>query len=637
MGTDNCKIVADNGIQNLMKSQILQVEFKKEAYYEGQLVEGTIILEPRQNLVFNDIMIRFRQSEYFIYVQDEKTTISDVAGQTFFEKRLNAGEYLNMNSQMLSLNPGNYKFPFQFTLPKNIPPSFEFPFHNRRASIRYMFTAEVLSPYNKETCDNYLFIKSRPINIPSDVRHENFVNVRNMGIVSRGRSGIALFTLSNNFRMNDMIPFTVDIMNEECGVPVKEIKVSIKRIVTFVKQGKEYPKRTAILRKRYPAVCDKNCKQSYHYEDIQLRDNDMKDVEFNKHLNPYPNIDDLNLLMPNVRSNLIKCEYSLKVTSYFDMSVLEKNRPRVEMPIYVTHQLQKEYDYEKDTNQYNGQGQQFGNNSQFGGGFGNNNYGNNNNFGNNNYGNNNNFGNNNLSNNNNNFGYNNNYGSNNNNQGGYGQNKTNNASQKSNDLGSSQFSYEAYIAKKKLSSSAAPDANKNNNNNNNFGNFGSSNNNNFGNYGSGNNNNFGSYGNNNNNNFGSYGNNNNNNFGSYGNSNNNNFGSYGNSSSNNNFGSYGNSSSNNNFGSYGNSNNNYGSSSNYNPGSYGGGLGSGTANPYGGGSNDFPSADKVNSNPNQAENPFGDSGGYGNNNNNPSNPFGGSGGSGPYGGSYPSF
>ena len=595
MGTDNCKIVADNGIQNLMKSQILQVEFKKEAYYEGQLVEGTIILEPRQNLVFNDIMIRFRQSEYFIYVQDEKTTVSDVAGQTYFEKRINAGEYLNMNSQMLSLNPGSYKFPFQFTLPKNIPPSFEFPFHNRRASLRYMFSAEVLSPYNKETCDNYLFIKSRPINIPSDVRHENFVNVRNMGIVSRGKSGLALFTLSNNFRMNDMIPFTVDIMNEDCGVPVKEIKVSIKRIVTFVKQGKEYPKRTAILRKRYPAVCDKNMKQSYHYEDIQLRDNELKDVEFNNHLNPYPNIDDLNLLMPNVRSNLIKCEYSLKVTSYFDMSVLEKNRPRVEMPIYVTHQLQKEYDYEKDTNQYNGQGQQLGN-SQYG--FGGNNYGNNN-FGNNSSS----FGNNSSSfgNNNNNFGYNNNNFGSNNNQGGYGQNNNNNASQKSNDLGSSQFSYEAYIAKKKLSASTAPSSN-NNNNNNNFGNYGSNNNNNFGNYGS----------------------NNNNNFGSYGNSNNNNFGSYGNSN-------------NNNFGSYGNSNNNYGSSSNYNPGSYGGGFGSGTANPFGGGSNDFPSADKVNSNPNQPSNPFGDSGGYGNNNNNPSNPFGGSGGSGPYGGSYPSF
>ena len=46
-----------------------------------------------------------------------------------------------------------------------------------------------------------------------------------------------------------MLPFTIDIYNEECGVQVKEVKISIKRTVTFVKDGKEYQQRTAILRK----------------------------------------------------------------------------------------------------------------------------------------------------------------------------------------------------------------------------------------------------------------------------------------------------------------------------------------------------------------------------------------------------
>ena len=64
-------------------------------------------------------------------------------------------------------------------------------------------------------------------------------------------------------------------------------------------------------------------------------------------------------MIPNVKTNLIKCEYSLKETSYFDYSVLGKDRLRIEMPIYVTHQLQKEYEYERDTNQNNGQGQEF--------------------------------------------------------------------------------------------------------------------------------------------------------------------------------------------------------------------------------------------------------------------------------------
>ena len=706
MGTENSKTVSDNGIQNLSRSDIITIRFKKEAYYEGQTVEGEIILEPKQNLVMNDILIKFKQSEYFVYVVDEKNTVSDLNSQTFFEKKINAGEYLNMNSQMLSLTPNTYKFPFQFTLPRDIPPSFEYPFRNRRASLRYTFSAELLSPYVKSLSETYMWIKARPINIPSQIKHENYVKVKNVGIVSRGQSGIALFTMASNYRMNDMLPFTVDIYNEDCAVQVKEVKISIKRIVTFMKGGKEYQKRTAIIRKKYPCLCDKNSKNSFHYDDIQIRDHDLKDVDYNRTLNPYPFLDDLNMLMPNVKTNLIKCEYSLKATSYFDLSVLGKDRPRVEMPIYITHQLQKEYEYEKDTNQNNGQGvnsygnnfNNFGNNSFGGNNFGNNNFGNNNSFGNNN----NNFGgnnNNNFGGNNNNFGgnnNNNNFGGNNNsnsNFGGSNNNNNNNKSSGSGSLSSSQkFSYEAYIASKKMNT---PSTNKNSNNDswkskssfpnygNNNNNWGSSNNNNWGNN---NNNNWGSnsnnnnWGNSNNNNSNNWG-NNNNNSNNWGNNNNNN--NWGNNNNNNNWGNNNNSNnnwgnnnnSNNNWGNNNNNNNNWGNNNNnnnygnnnnnnfggnnYNRGPYGGGF-NGSANPFGGGNNDFPSLDNINnknnsSSSNQPSNPFGDNNGpsnpFGNNNDNPSNPFGNNnnsgnppnpfggsgGGSGPYQASYPGF
>ena len=690
MGTENSKTVSDNGIQNLSRSDIITIRFKKEAYYEGQTVEGEIILEPKQNLVMNDILIKFKQSEYFVYVVDEKNTVSDLNSQTFFEKKINAGEYLNMNSQMLSLTPNTYKFPFQFTLPRDIPPSFEYPFRNRRASLRYTFSAELLSPYVKSLSETYMWIKARPINIPSQIKHENYVKVKNVGIVSRGQSGIALFTMASNYRMNDMLPFTVDIYNEDCAVQVKEVKISIKRIVTFMKGGKEYQKRTAIIRKKYPCLCDRNSKNSFHYDDIQIRDHDLKDVDYNRTLNPYPFLDDLNMLMPNVKTNLIKCEYSLKATSYFDLSVLGKDRPRVEMPIYVTHQLQKEYEYEKDTNQNNGQGvNSYGNNfNSFGGNnFGNNNFGNNNSFGNNN----NNFGgnnNNNFGGNNNNFGgnnNNNNFGGNNNsnsNFGGSNNNNNNNKSSGSGSLSSSQkFSYEAYIASKKMNT---PSTNKNSNNDswkskssfpnygNNNNNWGSSNNNNWGNN---NNNNWGSnsnnnnWGNSNNNNSNNWG-NNNNNSNNWGNNNNNN--NWGNNNNNNNWGNNNNSNNNwgnnnnnnnnwgnNNNNNYGNNNNNNFGGNNYNRGPYGGGF-NGSANPFGGGNNDFPSLDNINnknnsSSSNQPSNPFGDNNGpsnpFGNNNDNPSNPFGNNnnsgnppnpfggsgGGSGPYQASYPGF
>ena len=54
-----------------------------------------------------------------------------------------------------------------------------------------------------------------------------------MDNLSGGQCGIVLFTKANNFRLNDMLTFTIDIYNEECALRVKEVKISIKRIVTF--------------------------------------------------------------------------------------------------------------------------------------------------------------------------------------------------------------------------------------------------------------------------------------------------------------------------------------------------------------------------------------------------------------------
>ena len=673
MGAQN-SLISDNGIQNLNRSEMLTVQFKKESYYEGQTVEGVIIFEPKQSVVLNDILIKFHQSEYFVYVIDEKNTISELNSNVFFEKPIGAANYLNMGGGpggMITLNPGSYKFPFQFTLPNDIPPSFEYPFRNRRASLRYTFTVVVVSPYVKTTTESYIWIKARPINIPDQIKHENFVTVKNVGIVSRGKSGVSLFIMANNYRINDMLPFTVDLNNEECGVQVKEVKISIKRTVTFIKEGKQYQQRTAILRKRYPCLCYKNSKKSYHYDDLQIRDNEFKDADFNRTLNPYPFIDDLNLLMPNMRSKLIKCEYSLKATSYFDLSVLGKDRPRVEMPIYITHQLQKEYEYEKNTNQYNGQGQEFAErdfkrgfsaptNNSFGNNWGNNNSNNNNN---------NNFGNNN---------------NNNNNQ--WNNNNMNNqkSSLTTSTAGNKKFSYEAYIASKKLNSqnnnnnkgdwsskttvqsssfgnnnnpwennnnnnndpwsnnnnnNNNPWSNNNNNNNNPWGNNNNNNNNNpwgnnnnnnnnrnnnpWGNNNNNNNNNDPWRNNNNNNNNDPWGNNNNNNnnnpWGNNNNNNNRNNNPWGNNNNNNN-NPWGNNNNNNNNNPWGNNNNNnnrnnnpWGNNNNqssrFGPGK------NGSANPFGGGDNDFPSLDNINSSTNNnSSNPFG--------NNNPPNPFG---------------
>ena len=644
MGIQNSAI-ADNGIQNLNLSDLLKIEFKKDSYFESQLVEGVVTFQPKQNMVFNDILIKFQQYEYFSYIIEEPNKIvSDLNTHVFFEKPMNAGYFLNaqrVQGGMFSLNPGTYKIPFQFTLPPNIPPSFEYPIKNRRAALRYIFSAQVLSPYAKTITESYLWVKARPINVPDTIKHENYITVKNVGIINRGKSGIALFTMSNNFKINDWLPFTVDIYNEDCGVQVKEVKISIKRIVTFMDKGKEYQHRTAILRRKYHCICDRNSKNTFHYDDIQIRDDEFRDVDFNRSLSPYPFLNDLNLLMPNIRSKFIKCEYSLKATSYFDLSVLGKNRPRVEMPIFITHQIQKEFEYEKNQNLNKRQQQLYSgvdlNKVE-------NTYkpGNNKNM-------------NNMNNNNMNRPMGNN---NNNNSGNNMGNSSSNQSGSS--TGGKKYSYQAYIAARNLNNPNKSQNNNNNINNNNNNNWKSNSSfqpsNNFGNNSWNNNSN--PWDNNNNNPW----NNNNNNNNPWDNNNNNN-NPWGNNNNN-----------------YNNNNNNpWGNNNNQN--NYGGGN-NGVSNPFSGGNDDFPSFDNINNNNmpqnpfcnnneptnpfgnNEPNNPFGNNNGpnnpfgnnnnsapsnpFGNNNNNnqpqnpfgndaPQNPFGGNSGQGPYQSSYPGF
>ena len=52
-------------------------------------------------------------------------------------------------------------------------------------------------------------------------------------------------------------------------------------------KGKEYQHRTAILRRKYHCICDRNSKNTFHYDDIQIRDDEFRDVDFNRSLSPF--------------------------------------------------------------------------------------------------------------------------------------------------------------------------------------------------------------------------------------------------------------------------------------------------------------------------------------------------------------
>jgi len=345
---NNINGIIDDPIKNLTKSNIMSLEFEKEFYYESQECKGFVDFHPLSSISFGDILIRMRVMECWVYYENEKKTHSEINNQVILEQKLNCHQFFNLQvGQSIQLPAGTYKIPFSFILPKNLQPSFELPIPNRSAYLRYTLTAELLSSFQKTMTQEFILIKSRPIIIPTAVKHDNYKKVYDIGIIPRGKSGISLSMVENNYKINDIIPLTVDIDNTNCDRVVSGIKLTLKRHVVFYKKNEEYPFTVKIFRKKYDVFIQPGSKGTFRYE-IQLRDSELKGFVYRRELNPYyKQINDLNLLLPSLNSNLFKCDYKLKATTYFDFLSRKGSRPRIEVPLYVTAQLKTEYEVEK--------------------------------------------------------------------------------------------------------------------------------------------------------------------------------------------------------------------------------------------------------------------------------------------------
>ena len=85
-----------------------------------------------------------------------------------------------------------------------------------------------------------------------------------------------------------------------------------------------------------------NSKRSFLFQ-TELKDKDLIDFNYFGESNPYPLIKDINLLLlPTLESSIIKCDYEIQVSLFFDSFVTSGYRPRISLPIIITHLFQEE-------------------------------------------------------------------------------------------------------------------------------------------------------------------------------------------------------------------------------------------------------------------------------------------------------
>ena len=330
----------------LYKSDLVRLEFKKDGYFEGQLVEGSLILKVDKEIKLDEVLLRIRMIQSFNILQSKNNEINNFYQKKIFLKKINLPYIFKSNKpEDIILQPGTRNIPFRFFLPKNIPPSFEYPRENKKGHVRYIFTAEVISGKDKFTTEEYFLIKQRPFTYPplTKFKLQDKKIIKTVKQVSKGESTIAVYTPSKNMLINGPIKYEVEIDNRKCEDNIDSIFFKLIRIVTFKKNNEFYNFDTLIASKKYNIKCNKGIFKAFACEDMNLRDGDLKEIYLSDKYNPYlGKITDLNLLMPSLETPIMKCEYKLEISLIFDSDVSEKDRPTVNVPVYGCHMSQKD-------------------------------------------------------------------------------------------------------------------------------------------------------------------------------------------------------------------------------------------------------------------------------------------------------
>ena len=331
MGNEEDKVI-------LQKSDLISIELDELNYYESQLLIGKIKLEPSSEIIINGINIQLKRIQSFYLSEKGTNNIEEVLLIKSLDIQKN---FKSQNSKRIKVPRGIHRINLEnIFLPKGIPPSFEYPRSPNKAFIRYILSAELLLENEKEKhlTEEYICIRQRPFNMPSKIKYSDKKTIK-----KKSESCLNLEIGTLDLIINNPIKFGLGIDNKKCECDSEKINIGIFRTITLKAIKNDIIYETKIIEKSYPFKCLKGIMKE-EYEDILFRDGDLKGINFEDKNNPYlGNVSDVNLLMPSLESDIIKCEYRLEVSPSYDANISDKMRPSIIIPVYAVHQSLSDY------------------------------------------------------------------------------------------------------------------------------------------------------------------------------------------------------------------------------------------------------------------------------------------------------
>ena len=338
------------GNLNKNAKAIVKVSLESTVLLPGDFVYGKIIIKPNKNKDITKLqnprieisLFQEQNWQSYIFSEEEKSSRNGEFYNNFFSnKTLNCLEYKDKNfSEGITI-------PFQYQIPNDITPSFEWP-HTRYefAYIRNFLIVNI--PELSYKTEILLLILKKPILLESPLKVIKIEERKKLLFFGNGSILIEGSYPTSSFPILGNIPLTVKVDASNSDVLIKEVTVKLKRKLQFY--SKDNPKSTRdILQNMYEEkkkVCSKN-------EDIlfNIPFKDSNEIEYSMNCSPLGENTEVCCLIPNVSTNTINVFYYIKIIADPDDLLAKKIELKMMVDFYSKEERINRSIYDNFNNQ----------------------------------------------------------------------------------------------------------------------------------------------------------------------------------------------------------------------------------------------------------------------------------------------
>jgi hypothetical protein len=318
--------------------RIFYFENEANAFYPGETIKGRIHFISICEATLNDIELSFNVAENWLYGTDYAGYGNNV--QTIGTLNLNITKLLNSSKDYINLTKKAYFFPFEYYIPSNIAPSFEYPTTKFKAFRRYILSATLKSPSLCGTTTTYVIIKASPKIETNNLEVEQSLAIKKWGLFKQGNTKLKAF-YSPSFGVNEPIVIKVNIDNSESKLKVKECKLILMRNIIFKDsetKNNKWNSEEILAKKVIPSIVKKKEIKDFEFK-FELNELKNTALSYSGYFNPYDREKQCNMIYtPSCEGDIVVCQYAIKITAYYESFVKKKERPRIMIPICLVHQ-----------------------------------------------------------------------------------------------------------------------------------------------------------------------------------------------------------------------------------------------------------------------------------------------------------